>query len=57
MSKLSEEMNSILYKEFLDKSFPDMEELKAFIYMHGIEGLLNDFENWLLENKHLKELK
>ena len=48
------DMREILWEKFLEQAtHGETDRLKDFVYLHGIHGLLAEFENWLLENKHL----
>ena len=43
-------MGELLYKKWLDEEVLSLQEL---ILHHGIEGLLDEFEGWLVENKYI----
>lgn len=48
-------MREVLYSEFLyDRFTNSTSRIQAALLLHGIEGMLNDFEEWLVKNGHIK---
>lgn len=44
-------MGSLLFKKFLEEAVTD---LQAMILYHGIEGVMDEFETWMIMNGYLK---
>lgn len=44
-------MGSVLFKKFLEEAVTDLQMMMLY---HGIEGILDEFENWLVTNGYLK---
>lgn len=48
-------MGEAYWKMFLfGKGWNDPQKLKETIFLIGIQGILEEFENWLFINKYLK---
>lgn len=45
-------MGELLFKRFLEEAITD---LQTMILYHGVEGLLDEFETWLVMNGYLKQ--
>lgn len=46
-------MGELLYKKFLEEMIEEY-SLHDVILLHGIQGLLDAFEDWLVEQGYLK---